>query len=494
MCRSSSVTCFVLLFLSAVLVVACGSGAEGDPPDQGVEEPIDIHSTLDLEDTVDDFGDVTADDARSPEDAGDDSPEDPGVVEDAGDHGRSEPLPEDAGADSVDCGDVAAGPEGCCGRIHVDCTEGSDTGPCGLTVETACKTIQRGIDRWAETNTCVVVVETGTCVAAEDDPTVATFTPISHLRLLGGFCDDFASRDIEGCETVVDGTGEDHIAHTLAQTDILIDGFTFRNGGRREYDDTHRDQGGAMYNMHVTDMTVSRCRFENNGTSFGGAIYGRRNVGVDFSLTIDSCVFVGNSAVAKGGAIFNQDVSPEIVNCLFVENTTITALSNGVGGGAIYNDNSTSRVINSTFVGNSSTIGGAIVNDSGSFPLVLNSLFHGNTATALAPEIWVDEGEATIVHSSFDSPCAEQGCWVNSHLGGTCTCGDGNISGDPLFRVPDEGNFRLGPSSPCIDAGVDVYEDTTAPSHDLDGDARPLDGDGDLDPVHDIGAYELGST
>ena len=68
---------------------------------------------------------------------------------------------------------------------------------------------------------------------------------------------------------------------------------------------------------------------------------------------------------------------------------------------------------------------------------------------------------------------------------------DGNISADPLFVDPNNGNFRLAAGSASVDAA-----DNNAnflPFFDLDGNTRLFDGDGDMLAVVDHGAYEQGS-
>jgi len=64
--------------------------------------------------------------------------------------------------------------------------------------------------------------------------------------------------------------------------------------------------------------------------------------------------------------------------------------------------------------------------------------------------------------------------------------GTGELSVDPMFRDPANGDYRLAPGSPSIDAGTNG----NAPATDLDGHMRPIDGDGDGTAVVDMGAFE----
>ena len=76
-----------------------------------------------------------------------------------------------------------------------------------------------------------------------------------------------------------------------------------------------------------------------------------------------------------------------------------------------------------------------------------------------------------------------------------CLVGDGSFdgingcfSGDPGFRDGEDGEFRLGWGSPCIDA---AFVDAPAGTRDLVGAPRDLDGNLDTLGKTDLGAYEF---
>jgi hypothetical protein len=72
--------------------------------------------------------------------------------------------------------------------------------------------------------------------------------------------------------------------------------------------------------------------------------------------------------------------------------------------------------------------------------------------------------------------------------------GEGNIFEDPLFEYSDTAYFQLTEGSPCIDAGSPDTSGLNLPSWDIINNYRLWDGDGDMDTIVDMGAYEYGST
>jgi hypothetical protein len=196
------------------------------------------------------------------------------------------------------------------------------------------------------------------------------------------------------------------------------------------------EAGGGAY-----ECELRNCSFSGNSSgSHGGGVFGG---------TLHNGTLMGNSAVYGGGA-----VGGEFYNCLFIGNSATTR-----GGGT-----AESTLYNCTLTGNSATIeaggtyGGTLFN----CIVFYNSASYGP-----------NHGQAAI-HYSCTTPLPFYGA--------------GNIINEPVFADPAADDYRLRAGSPGIDAGTNL---TALLTSDLDGNARPLDGDGDSVATFDMGAYEF---
>ncbi len=262
------------------------------------------------------------------------------------------------------------------------------------------------------------------------------------------------------------------------------------------FDDNYATDGGGAYSWG--NLTLIDCTFTDNSTHFGGYGGGVRTSG---DTTIINGAFIGNVAGDGGGGVADRlGGDATIINCAFIDNFSG---SNGRGGGvrgdativnslfianlaslfggAVYGDGD---IVNSTFIGNETSLnsGGGVSGDGE----IRNSILWGNMPDQI-------DGDADVSYSNV------QGGWP----------GQGNIDADPLLVDPENGDYRLSPGSPCIDAGVnaalpsdefDLDEDgdtDEALPFDLDGNPRLVDdpatkdtGNGDA-PIVDMGAYEF---
>ena len=202
----------------------------------------------------------------------------------------------------------------------------------------------------------------------------------------------------------------------------------------------------------------------------------------------------------KGGAIYNTQSSPTLVNVTFSGNKLVGASGGSPKGGAMFNTvNSSPTLVNVTFSGNSAagiSEGGALYNEAGSNPVLNGVTFSGNTAhfggalysqTGTAPAIyntvfWGDSSEIGLINSTptiVDS-LIQTGCPV----GASCT---NVIAGNPsLGPLQNNGGLTntmaLGPNSAALDAGG---HNSTCPGTDQRNVARPQG------VYCDMGAYEV---
>jgi hypothetical protein len=310
-----------------------------------------------------------------------------------------------------------------------------------------------------------------------------------------------------------DSSRQDNCYHVVTAKDTdktaVLDGFTIRGG--HAYGSTSPEDvcyGGGIY-INAASPVIRNCIIEGNAAAFyGGGVYCRgvcspvfidcviadnwaywRGGGMyrDWGSTIvmERCLISGNAVVYNGGGIANHSEGDlTLSNCVLSGNLATGADSGR--GGAIYCSLASVYAEYCTFVGNSATYGAALAcGSSAQSGPVYADLRHCI--------LWDDTdslygNDVSAVEASY---CDIRGGWF----------GKGNLDVDPNFVDPGhwdrkgtpkdpsddvwyDGDYRLGWTSPCVDAG-DPLERPDASARDFAGRAR-LSGS-----AVDMGAYEL---
>lgn len=184
------------------------------------------------------------------------------------------------------------------------------------------------------------------------------------MKLYGGFTSGMTARDQRDWTanpTTLSGdintlnTHTDNSDHILiGAAGAMVDGFTVERGGDQHFNLAQDGVIGAFgAGLYVAEagadaMRLANCTFRYNNayyddgttrsnTGYGGAIFATNS-----ALEIASCIFEGNSAQQKGGAIYlvnpdgaaSYDVS--ISNCVFRSANATRMGSGQMGGGGIW--------------------------------------------------------------------------------------------------------------------------------------------------------------
>jgi serine protease len=333
--------------------------------------------------------------------------------------------------------------------------------------------------------------------------------------------------------TTINGDGVNVVVTINAnagETPVLR-GFTVRNGGANGSTDGAIDTSGGP--ALIENNTITANRFCDDGA-----------VSAAFSeATIRNNVISGNSQACSGGVggagiAIRGAGTVQVLNNVITGNTH-TQAAGGVGlfaagtptiSGNVIKDNvgwqgggismfnfSDATITNNIVVGNQAAQGGGMyisVPFGARGPLVVNNTIASNTAntglavyatgfdaqTTFVNDILTGNGTAAVVHcdGTYDpnGPSLRFNDVYNSGTGpaygGICTDqtgSNGNISADPRFVDPANGDFHIR-RGPAVDSGTN----SGAPAIDIDGDPRPLDGNGDGIAIVDIGADEIPLT
>jgi len=226
-------------------------------------------------------------------------------------------------------------------------------------------------------------------------------------------------------------------------------------------------------NVEVLDNVISN-NISSNGNS-GGGIY-LHGTGAPI---IKRNIIKGNGVGGWGGGIWLVLVTDAVI----VQNL-ITGNHASEGGGIYWIvGNPGARLVNNTIADNDA------VNGSG---LYINGV---DVRTELTNNIVVAKpGQSALYCGGIDPTVRFNNVFS---AGGTAYAGgcsnkagtNGNISADPLFANPAQGDYHLQQGSPSIDAGYN--QAPNLPDTDIDGNPRILDGNGDGTATIDMGIDEF---
>ncbi len=237
-------------------------------------------------------------------------------------------------------------------------------------------------------------------------------------------------------------------------------------------------------NLRLINCTIS----ENRATGLPNT--NPRGAGLALlraSVSADRCTFSNNIAINGSGAGINIEVGTptgsRFSNCLIHNNVADTGSPSAGGGGARITEASV-RFLNCTIARNGGGQGTALRLESLANVTLINSIIAQN-------------GENTPVFFTGVAPLSSY-CFIqpdaNFGVGGI-----GNIiAANPGFSGVNTPNFRLGPTSPCVDAGSANTNTPDSFTFDRDGAPRVVDdptiadtgSPGPGTSTQDIGAFE----
>lgn len=301
-----------------------------------------------------------------------------------------------------------------------------------------------------------------------------------------------------GALTLRDSLISDNVA--VGEQDTF-GGGVFNFGGTVDiqstiFEDNEADYGGAIFT--TGDVLVQDGTFRGNiGRLGGGAVYNREG-----RTIVNASSFEGNRVTVSGygGAVYNADVVA-LANSVLADNYAAEF------GGGLYQYTGGAYVSNATFSGNEGAYGGGGLYISAGESIVTSTTLYANRG-AIGGTLYTNIGELLLSNSIVaDSPNAN--CFGdvislghNLDTGNTCRFSeDGDqVNVDVLLdpELAPNGGFSLTHAlqqgSPAIDAG-DLAGCLDFNGYDLATDQRGYprssDGDGDGDPICDLGAYEL---
>jgi hypothetical protein len=329
--------------------------------------------------------------------------------------------------------------------------------------------------------------------AAQDGDEIAV-APCTYEETL-----DFRGKTLrvvatDGPETTIlapRGTAAGILAENGEGTGTLVEGFTVDGGGGGSYAAVHADfsslrlvdvvvTGGrgfvSVYGKSA-DLALERVEISGNSPSYGTDLYASKGavVATELDLRCDDArvgAFLGH-----GSAMFDRStVSCPRGTSMDWEHAVGRIQRSTLSGDVVilHEDDHFDDTVHLT----NTVLDGSLSSTYGTLD-VRNSIVTGGIALSLVYLDTVVEGSAVLdARCGITSDSAELTVRNNLFHGNSANaCGSlddpagssGNLEADPEFRDPDAGDWRLGASSPGIDAGPDDdgYEDVDGSRNDV---------------------------
>jgi predicted outer membrane repeat protein len=312
----------------------------------------------------------------------------------------------------------------------------------------------------------------------------STFQLIDNVTIQGGFISGGASAPNPTLyPTYLNGGGMNYHVVTGSGTNdtAILDGFTIEGGNA---DGSGENSNGAGVYNNDGSPTIESCTFVNNDAAGAGGAASNENAA---SPLFANCLFYDNSAAYFGGAIYNWNADsssvPNLLNCAFYSNTA-------PDGGAIYDNGGASYALNCSFTQNTASNGeGGAIYVSGTTTTLTNCILWNDTASG------DPSGSYEIYFFSWSGGGVSA---TSCDIEGGGFSGTGNINSNPLFASGSD--LQLQDGSPAIQSGDYAAglsaEQKTGIETDLGGNPRLRSisrggggGNSERTAVVDMGAY-----
>ncbi|MDM8522510.1 right-handed parallel beta-helix repeat-containing protein [Desulfococcaceae bacterium HSG8] len=326
----------------------------------------------------------------------------------------------------------------------------------------------------------------------------------NKLTIKGGYTADCASREEAPSETILDGDSAGSVLTTEPHqgADFELDGVTIQNGANDPglnivagegdvvlanniiINNTSAGIGGASVETNASAVITNNIIMDNSSGYYGGGIY----INGSGTATFSGNTVSNNKASGAAGVWVGAHVTATLFNNVIINN-----MAEWYGGGIYFdrihenyeNEPSTPIILtNNTIVSNSPDGFLLHFTNNDDEADIFNNIIWNNQERDLDIDNDPDGDEAPVTslrifNNNFDQSEGRISVEIPFSIDPS------NLnSQNPKFADPDNGDYRLKQSSPCIEAGSNSA--SGLPVADKDGNTRITPPDGNAD----MGAYE----